>query len=147
MVSCDQDLAAVTELMTQYCDLIDAGSLRSCAALFARGSWGIVGDMAAGEDQVSAQLENVILYDGKPNTRHLMSNVAISIHASGETASATSCITVMQHVPNDFAMQAIFIGTYHDTFAKEGGAWYFVERTITPDLVGDMSRHRADMVA
>ena len=145
-MTCSQDLAAVTELMTQYCDLIDAGNLRGCAALFARGSWGIVGDMAAGEDQVNAQLENVILYDGKPNTRHLMSNVSISIHASGETASATSCITVMQHVPDDFAMQAIFVGTYHDTFAREGGAWYFVERAITPDLVGDMSRHRADMV-
>ena len=39
----------------------------------------------------------------------------------------------------------IFIGTYHDIFAKDGGAWYFVERAITPDLIGDMSRHRADM--
>ena len=29
-----EDLAAVTELMTQYCDLIDSGDLGGCAALF-----------------------------------------------------------------------------------------------------------------
>ena len=140
-----EDLAAVTELMTQYCDLIDSGDLGGCAALFEKGAWGIVGALAQGAAEVSAQLDNVTLYDGKPNTRHLMSNVAINIESSGRAATAKSCITVMQHVPDDFAMQAIFIGTYHDTFAKDGDAWYFVERAITPDLIGDMSRHRADM--
>ena len=140
-----EDLAAVTELMTQYCDLIDSGDLGGCAALFEKGAWGIVGALAQGAAEVSAQLDNVTLYDGKPNTRHLMSNVAINIESSGQAATAKSCITVMQHVPDDFAMQAIFIGTYHDTFAKDGDAWYFVERVITPDLIGDMSRHRADM--
>jgi len=140
-----EDFAAVTELMTQYCDLIDCGDLAGCAALFEKGAWGIVGALAQGAAQVSAQLDNVTLYDGKPNTRHLLSNVAINIESSGQAATAKSCITVMQHVPDDFAMQAIFIGTYHDTFAKDGGAWYFVERAITPDLIGDMSRHRADM--
>lgn len=140
-----EDVAAVTELMTQYCDLIDCGDLAGCAALFEKGAWGIVGALAQGAAEVSAQLDNVTLYDGRPNTRHLISNVAINIDSSGQTATAKSCITVMQHVPDDFAMQAIFIGTYHDTFAKDGGAWYFVERAITPDLIGDMSRHRADM--
>jgi len=140
-----EDLAAVTELMTQYCDLIDSGDLGGCAALFEKGAWGIVGALAQGAAEVSAQLDNVTLYDGKPNTRHLMSNVAINIESSGQAATAKSCITVMQHVPNDFAMQAIFIGTYHDTFAKDGDAWYFVEWVITPYLIGDMSRHGADM--
>ena len=139
------DLNVITTLMTEYCDLIDCGDLAGCAALFAKGSWGIVGDMAKGAAEVGAQLDNVTLYDGKPNTRHLISNVSINIEPSGLKATAKSCITVMQHVPDDFALQAIFIGTYHDTFAKDDGNWYFVERAITPDLVGDMSRHRADM--
>ena len=139
------DLEAITTLMTQYCDLIDCGDLAGCAALFAKGSWGIVGDMAEGAAEVSAQLDNVTLYDGKPNTRHLMSNVSINIESSGLTATAKSCITVMQGVPGNFALQAIFIGTYSDTFAKGDGNWYFVERAITPDLIGDMSWHRTDM--
>ena len=139
------DLGDITALMTKYCDLIDCGDLDGCAALFAKGSWGIVGDMAKGAAEVGAQLENVTLYDGKPNTRHLISNVSINIEPSGLTATAKSCITVMQHVPNDFGWQAIFIGTYRDTFAKDGSAWFFGERAITPDLIGDMSRHRADL--
>ncbi len=139
------DLASITELMIQYCDLIDCGDLAGCAALFEKGAWGIVGTLAKGAEEVSAQLDNVTLYDGRPNTRHLMSNVAINVDPSGQTATAKSCITVMQHVPDDFAMQPIFIGSYNDTFAKDGDAWHFVERAITPDLIGDMSRHRADM--
>ena len=140
-----EDLASVTQLLIQYCDLIDCGDLAGCAALFEKGAWGIVGTLAHGVEEVSAQLDNVTLYDGRPNTRHLMSNVAINIDPSGQTATAKSCITVMQHVPDDFEMQAIFIGTYNDRFAKDGDAWRFVERAITPDLIGDMSRHRADM--
>ncbi len=139
------DLASITELMIQYCDLIDCGDLAGCAALFEKGAWGIVGTLAQGAEEVSAQLDNVTLYDGRPNTRHLMSNVAINVDPSGQTAVGKSCITVMQHVPDDFAMQAIFIGSYNDAFAKDGDAWHFVERAITPDLIGDMSRHRADM--
>ena len=43
-----EDVAAVTELMTQYCDLIDCGDLAGCAALFEKGAWGIVGALAQG---------------------------------------------------------------------------------------------------
>ena len=113
--------------------------------LFEKGAWGIIGALAHGSADVSAQLDNVSLYDGKPNTRHLMSNVAINIESSGQAASAKSCITVMQHLPDDFAIQAIFIGTYHDTFAKDGGAWNFVERAITSVLIGDILLTQADM--
>ena len=139
------DTTALTRLMMRYCDSIDSGDLDGCAALFASGAWGIVGDMAHGEAEVRGQLNNVTLYDGKPNTRHIMTNVCIQIADSGKEATAQSCITVMQSVPGDFALQAIFIGTYHDVFVKENGAWRFQERAITPDLLGDMSRHRADM--
>lgn len=139
------DELALQQLMSSYCDLIDGGNIAAFAALFADGAWGIVGDMASGADEVSAVLQNVILYDGVPSTRHLSSNVCITVEPSGQSATATSCITVMQHVPGDFPLQPIFVGTYHDTFAKKNGVWHFLERAITPDLVGDMSRHRADM--
>ena len=90
-------------------------------------------------------LDNVIIYDGIPNTRHLMSNVQIAVGEGGKSASARCCITVMQAVPGDFPLQAIFIGTYHDKLLKRAGRWQFTERVIVPDLVGDMSRHRSDM--
>ena len=106
---------------------------------------GIAGDLAEGAAAVRAVLDNVIIYDGVPNTRHLMSNVRIDVGEGGESATARCCITVMQCVPGDFPLQAIFIGTYHDKLRKHAGHWQFTERVIVPDLVGDMSRHRSDM--
>ncbi len=137
-----EDRDAILALMGEYCDSIDRGDLGACAALFAEGAWGIEGDLAEGRDAVKAVLDNVILYDGKPQTRHLFSNVQIKV--SGDEAAATSCITVMQGL-DDFPLQAIFIGSYFDSFVRRYGQWMFRERRIVPDLVGDLSRHRADM--
>ena len=136
------DRDAILALMGEYCDSIDRGDLAGCAALFTDGAWGIEGDLAQGRDAVKAVLDNVTLYDGRPMTRHLMSNVRIAV--DGNEASAQSCITVMQGL-EDFPLQAIFIGSYYDTFERRGGQWIFRERKIVPDLVGDLSRHRSDM--
>lgn len=138
----EQDIIA---LLCEYCDSVDRGDLDGFAALFADGAWGIAGDLAEGTDAVRAVLDNVILYDGVPNTRHLMSNVRITVDEDGQRATAQCCITVMQCVPGDFPLQAIFIGTYLDRLHRRGGKWLFIERVIEPNLVGDMSRHRADM--
>ncbi|EED35139.1 conserved hypothetical protein [Luminiphilus syltensis NOR5-1B] len=141
----NKEETAILALMREYCDSIDRGDLAGCAALFSDGSWGIEGSMAQGADEVKAQLDNVTLYEGKPLTRHLMSNVQIFAEEGSTTAEARSCITVMQCVPPDFPMQAIFIGTYYDTYALRESEWCFVERRIVPDLVGNMAFHRADM--
>jgi hypothetical protein len=136
----------ILALMAEYCDSIDRGDLDGCAALFRGGRWGIAGQLAEGEAAVRALLANVTLYDGVPLTRHLMSNVLIDVAADGNHANARSCIMVMQGVPPDFALQAIFIGSYHDVFVRENEQWCFRERVIVPDLIGDLSRHRSDMV-
>lgn len=140
-----QDEQEILGLLAEYCDSVDRGDLDGFAGLFAEGEWGIAGDLAAGAAAVRAVLDNVIIYEGTPNTRHLMSNVQIAVAENGESATARCCITVMQCVPGDFPLQAIFIGTYHDKLRKRDGRWQFVERVIVPDLVGDMSRHRSDM--
>lgn len=137
-----EDRDAILALLAEYCDSIDRGDLSATAALFADGAWGIEGDLAHGSDAVAAVLSNVTLYDGRPMTRHLSSNVQIAVN--GDEATATSCITVMQGL-QDFAVQAIFIGSYFDTFVRGDSGWRYKERRIVPDLVGDLSRHRSDM--
>jgi len=138
----------ILRLMNAYCYRIDAGDLEGFAALFEHGTWRVLGDPRGGDtgaEAVRRTLANVILYDGRPRTKHVMSNVEIDVDPAGERASAQSYIVVFQSVPPDFPLQAIFAGHYRDRFAKSGGAWHFLERTISPDLVGDLSRHRADM--
>jgi hypothetical protein len=139
------DQREIMQLLCEYCDSIDRGDLDTFAALFSGGAWGIAGDLAHGTAAVREVLDNVTLYDGVPNTRHLMSNVLVTLEPDAMAASARSCITVMQCIPGDFPMQAIFIGSYHDRLQKRDGQWSFAERLIVPNLVGDMSRHRSDM--
>ena len=52
---------------------------------------------------------------------------------------------MFQALAPDFPLQAIFIGHYYDTFERAADGWRFKTREISPDLIGDLSRHRADM--
>ena len=139
---------AVLRLMNEYCFLIDAGNIEGFAGLFEHGSFHVLGDPSGpdvGKEAVLATLQNVIMYDGVPRTKHVMSNVQIDMHESGTEASAQCYIIVFQAVPPDFSIQPIFCGHYHDRFEKAESGWRFVSRDISPDLLGDLSRHRADM--
>ncbi len=138
---------SILALMNQYCYRIDAGDLQGFADLFSRGTWLVRGDTSGGDTgsvEVMETLSNIILYDGKPNTKHVMSNIQIEVSPDGESATAQCYITVNQAVPPDFPLQPIFIGHYHDSFNCADGNWHFTLRDISPDLTGDLSRHRAD---
>ena len=140
--------SAVLRLMNEYCFRIDAGDKEGFARLFEHGSFLLRGDPGGGDTGTAAvlkMLENVILYDGKTHTKHVMSNVEIEIDASGDRATAQSYITVFQSVPPNFPLQAIFIGHYYDSFEKVDSSWHFTRREISPDLLGDLSFHRSDM--
>ena len=57
------------------------------------------------------------------------------------SASTHSYYDVFQQV-DDFPLQPIIGGRYHDLFAKVDGKWQWVERDYTLiDLVGDLSHH------
>jgi len=138
---------AILRLMNEYCYRVDRGDLEGFAALFEHGSFGIIGDPDGpdvGSEAVLKTLQNVILYEGKPQTKHVMSNVQIDLDESGTRASAQCYIFVFQALP-EFPLQAIFGGHYHDRFEKAASGWRFVSRDISPDLLGDLSHHRADM--
>jgi hypothetical protein len=87
----------------------------------------------------------VILYDGVPGTKHVISNLTVEVDEPGTTARARSYFTVLQTRP-DFPLQPIIAGRYHDHFERVDGVWRFADRQIIPDLVGDLSRHmRSDV--
>ena len=142
------DKAAILRLMNEYCYRIDACDKQGFAELFEHGTFVLKGDPdggLSGAEAMMTMLQNVTEYDGKTLAKHIMSNIQIDVDPSGNTASAQCYITVMQGVPPDFPLQAIFIGHYFDSFEKVDGNWRFVKREISPDLIGDLSHHRADM--
>lgn len=141
------DRNEILRLMNEYCYSVDRGDLEAFAALFGHGSFEIIGDPGGpleGSEAVLGMLRNVTLYDGKTHTKHVMSNVQIDVDEANASARAQSYITLFQALP-DFPLQPIFIGHYFDDFERVDGRWRFRRRRISPDLIGDLSRHRADM--
>lgn len=139
------DRQQIADLLTRYMMLIDAGDFAGIGALFRhailRGPGNDQG--TRGHEQVRQLYQSTTrLYPdtGTPHTQHLLSNVLIEVDPSGLSATAQSCFTVFQALP-DFPLQAIIAGRYRDRFEKVEGQWRFMERVMMPELLGDLSRH------
>ena len=78
--------------------------------------------------------------DGTPRTKHVTTNLVIDADDAAGTATARSYFTVLQQL-EDFPLQPVIAGRYHDTFERVDDDWRLTERVILCDLVGDLSRH------
>jgi 3-phenylpropionate/cinnamic acid dioxygenase small subunit len=136
------DEAAVAALVHRYAELLDGGDLDGVAALFERASWRSEGrpEVLEGTAQVRRAYDIVRLYDGKPRTRHVITNLTIEVDDGGVTATSRSYFTVFQAVP-DLPLQPIIAGSYHDRFGRDEGGWFFTDRLIVTELTGDLSHH------
>jgi 3-phenylpropionate/cinnamic acid dioxygenase small subunit len=134
---------AITDLIAGYAELVDAGDFAGVGTLFADDAV-FTGSGAAlhGGDAVVRMLgDSVIRYeDGTPRTHHVTTNIVVEVDERAETATSRAYVTVFQALP-DFPLQAVAAGRYSDRFARRGGRWLFVERTVRIHLVGDVSRH------
>jgi 3-phenylpropionate/cinnamic acid dioxygenase small subunit len=135
------DVDAITALVMTYAERLDAGDLDGVAALFAHATWRSPArtEPLRGAEEVRHAYDGVVLYEGVPATRHVVTNLVVELEPP-DRARARSYFTVFQARP-DFPLQAIICGRYHDTFERAAGAWRFTDRLILPDLVGDLSHH------
>ena len=135
------DVEAITALIMSYAERIDAGDLDGVAALFEHAAWrsSVRAEPLRGAAEARRAYDGVLLYDGVPGTRHVVTNVVVEVEPP-DRARARSTFTVFQARP-DFPLQAIICGRYHDAFERVAGAWRFTDRLIVPELIGDLSRH------
>jgi hypothetical protein len=135
------DVDAITALVMLYAERLDAGDLDGVAALFAHATWRSPAraEPLRGTAEVRRAYDVVLLYDGVPGTRHVVTNLVVELDAP-DRARARSVFTVLQARP-DFPLQPIMCGRYHDAFERAGGIWRFADRLILPDLSGDLSHH------
>jgi ketosteroid isomerase-like protein len=146
MIRCTpDDVEAIRALIHEYAELIDLGQLDAVAALFTHGTWSSPGrgTPLRGAEQVRHAYDGVILYDGIPCTKHVISNVTIEINDDRTKATARSYFTVLQ-ARADFPLQPVIAGRYHDRFERVDGSWRFADRQIIPDVIGDLSHHLRD---
>lgn len=134
----------IEELLYAYAERLDAGDFVGVGALFADGEIRAAGDgppIRGAEAVQQVYAATVRLYgDGTPRTKHVTSNVMLQLDEAGGTATARSYFTVLQQL-EDFPLQVIVAGRYHDTFARVDSVWRFKVRGMYVDLQGDLGRH------
>jgi 3-phenylpropionate/cinnamic acid dioxygenase small subunit len=130
---------AVAALVHAYAERLDAGDLDGVAELFAVATWrSDRGTERRGTADIRRAYDLVILYDGSPRTRHVISNLIIE--SDGDSAASRSNFSVAQAPPGQ-ALQIILAGRYHDRFEPDADGWRFADRYIHVDLVGDLRWH------
>ncbi|MCG7592956.1 nuclear transport factor 2 family protein [Mycobacterium sp. PSTR-4-N] len=132
------DRSVITELLYRYAELIDAGDFDGVGQLLGRGNFMGV----AGSEPIAALFAATTRRfpdrGNTPRTRHLVLNPIVDV--SGDTAAARSTFCVVQQT-DTVALQPIVVGRYADTFARDGHGWYFTERTVDVEMIGDVSDH------
>jgi 3-phenylpropionate/cinnamic acid dioxygenase small subunit len=134
----------IRNLLSRYCELMDAGDFDGLAELFADGQLsdeeGVV--FARGAAEVAKRWhDQTILYDGSPRTRHMTANTIIDVDDTTGHATARSTYVVIQ-ATKDMSLQPIITGRYVDRFARTADeTWRWVERSYAIDHQGDLSHH------
>jgi 3-phenylpropionate/cinnamic acid dioxygenase small subunit len=137
-----EDKLAVTELLYRYAELIDAGDFDGVGALLGQGSF--MGVSGAGKiaKLFATTTRRFPEHGNTPRTRHLVLNPIVEVNVDG-TASARSTFCVVQQTET-VPLQPIVVGRYSDAFARDPdvpACWYFTERTVDVQMVGDVSDH------
>ena len=134
---------AIAGLIHRYAELIDSGDFEGVARLFAAATFRSArGPVRRGTDELLAVLRRlVIVYeDGRPRTRHLVTNLSIEVDESAGTATARSYFTVLQATQR-LPLQIVVAGRYEDRFLRVDRDWQFSDRLVHMDLMGDLSHH------
>jgi len=138
------DADVISALVHTYAERLDNGDLKGVADLFAQATLRVDGfpEVRRGSAEVLDLYRNTVaLYEGRPCTKHVTTNVIVDVDAAQGTAAARSYFTVLQARP-ELPLQIIIAGRYHDRFARgSGGSWHFTDRLMFIDLVGDLRFH------
>ncbi len=62
------------------------------------------------------------------------------VDVDGDAATARSTFCVVQRT-DTVPLQPIVVGRYADTFGRDAQGWYFTERNVDVEMIGDVSDH------
>lgn len=141
-----EDYFALLNLLHEYSDAVDRGDFDRVDALFRDADVFMPGNdqpaVRAGEGGFAALLRGAVRTyppGDTPRTRHLCTNAQIHFEGA-DRASSRSYYTVFQETAPQ-RIEAIFIGTYDDRFARMAGDWRFIERREGVTGIGNAAAH------
>jgi len=138
------DKLEITELLYRYAELIDAGDFDGVGRLLARSTFGgPTSGSVSGADNIAKLFAMTTRrypeHGNTPRTRHLVLNPVVELSGDG-TAATRSTFCVMQD-SETVSIQPIVVGRYYDAFARDDQGWYFTERKVDIQMLGDVSAH------
>jgi len=140
----DDDRAAIAALVYAYAERLDAGDLDGVADLFAHATLRSDRHDVVRRGRAAALAlyrEVVVLYDGLPCTKHVITNLHIELAHDRRQATSLCAFTVLQARP-ELPLQAILAGRYCDRVVADGPAeWRFEDRLIRVDFAGELRWH------
>jgi 3-phenylpropionate/cinnamic acid dioxygenase small subunit len=137
------DKLAITELLYRYAELIDAGDFDGVGQLLGRATFaGTRSAQTSGAEAIAklfAMTTRRYPEQGNtPRTRHLVLNPIVDVDDRAATARSTFCVVQnTETVP----LQPIVVGRYFDSFSCDDDGWYFTERQVDVEMIGDISAH------
>ncbi len=133
----------IANLLYRYAECIDTGDLAGAAVLFEHARIRVGPEDTIDAVRLLEIWKSLIMLhaDGTPRTKHVTTNPIIEVDEDAGTASCRSYYTVLQQT-DEFPLQTIVTGRYHDRFERVDGQWRFSYRDLTLiDMVGDVSHH------
>jgi hypothetical protein len=141
------DERKIENLCFRYSEILDRGDHAALGQLFKDGEIECFSGSAApaGLNIGAAAVkrfydEAVVMHEGGPRTRHVISNLILEIEPGGTAASTRSYFHVFQDAPG-VPLQVIASGRYHDAYRKVDADWIFKSKRIYVDLLGDVRQH------
>ncbi len=138
-----EDRLAITDLLYRYAELIDAGDFDGVGRLLGRATFAGTRSLevsgAAAIAKLFAATTRRFPDSGTPRTRHLVLNPIVEVYGD-RTATARSTFCVVQ-ATDTVPLQPIVVGRYLDGFSCDDTGWYFTERRVDVEMVGDVSGH------
>lgn len=141
------DHQAIRNLSYQYTRRVDEGDWAAVGETLAHATLRVVSrGMAGSELSGAAAIENfyrdqVVVDDqGRPLTRHLVTNHRINLDDDRRHAVAHSYFTVLQK-PEREPLQIVVTGQYDDKFERIDDVWRFTSKTIRADYFGEIRWH------
>lgn len=138
MTSTVADKLEVTELLYRYAELIDAGDFDGVGELLGRGAFMGVAGASAIAGLFAASTRRFPEHGNTPRTRHLVLNPIVDVDGARATSRSTFCVV---QKTDTVPLQPIVVGRYADVFARDEHGWFFTERTVDVEMVGDVCDH------